>query len=475
MSFKNTLLMAVVLAIVALFIFRVELPESERIEREQFLLRKAEDAQIRRISISSSSGAFVFTRPTNAGEKSGWALEGVPEAVLDTASVSALIGALQSFKSDSVIPVAERAVDYTVYGLKEPSLKMEIESSGTKTAIEFGKLNEFLGKRYAQVTPARGPVELMLADDVLYKAAAKPIAEFREKNPIQFSDTELRQVIADWNGARIVFALEGTAWKIKEPVIADADFESVIGVVREIRGFKAAQYFDGVSDQAKYHLDAPQMKVEFSFSDSRKPIVVMASAGKPPSGEGKAQAGGEPMYFSLGGTTIYQSAENPLAKIIKPLREFRQRQLFTFEADSVSKLEIIERAGNSSMPPLVMENVGTKWMVNGVEGDAVFILQLINDLAVLEAADFPLPSQKDFGFDSALRRFTLTMKDAQGAVQTRTLTIGKSTAIPSGGKGYFALDSQHTDAPFILTEAAVQKLTPKPEALRKSVATPAPL
>ncbi len=352
---------------------------------------------------------------------------------------------------------------------------MEVISNNEKTAIEFGKLNEFIGKRYASITGAGNQSEIILADEALFKASAKPVEDFRDKNPIQFSDSELKQVAAEWNGVRMVVLQEGTEWNIKEPVQAPADFSAVIEIVREIRGFKAAEFIDTAPDLSAYNLNAPQMKVEFTFQTDRKPLTVLASAGTAPKAGDKNSAAKQPMFFSIGGKTIYKSADNALPKIIKPLRDFRQRQLFTFETDTVTKLEIVESGGNSSKAPMVMEHVGTSWKVNGQDGDAVFILQLINDIAVIEAADFPDSAQKDFGFQSPQRRFILTMKDRDGKVSTRELTIGKSANMPGGGKGYFAQDSAHPDAPFMLAEAVVQKLAPKLETLRRSAATPAPL
>jgi hypothetical protein len=100
---------------------------------------------------------------------------------------------------------------------------------------------------------------------------------------------------------------------------------------------------------------------------------------------------------------------------------------------------------------------------------------MINDLAFLEATDFPSSNEGDFGFNNPTQKFEVTLKDNQGKETKRELIIGKQTNIASGGKGYFAVDASQMQLPFILSEANVNKLMPKKESLLKPEVTPLPL
>ena len=143
--------------------------------------------------------------------------------------------------------------------------------------------------------------------------------------------------------------------------------------------------------------------------------------------------------------------------------------------DLVQKLNY--QATNASGINLHKE--GTNWKINDKLGDSVFILQLLNDLSLLEATDFPQDLKGDFGFSQPKARFDITLvanaTASENKESLRSLIIGKSANIPSGGKGYYAIDNDKPQLPFIITEEAFEKLVPKAEALVKVESTPQPL
>lgn len=472
MSLKNTLFMALMLGLVALFIFRYDIPEGERIERESFVLRKATDDQVKRIAVTNEKGTYVFVRGVvSQGENreavSGWQLEGLPEALLDASAVSTLSSGLQAFKSDSVIPPAEVSPDLSVYGLHAPVMTIEVGEGEGRTTIAFGKKNDFIDKRYARITGANGRSDIVMTAEAVFTAASKSRDEFRERNPLQFPDSSIATIVGEWKGTRIVLEQGASDWKIKEPVETAADNEAVLSMVRELRGLKVAEYFDQVKDLAAYGLIQPEAILQVTFKDAaRKPISIAASAA--PVGADSAQGG---VFFSLGGSTVYRAATNPLAKIVQPVNAFRIRRLFPFEVDDTRKL-VVSRAGE---PAITFEAQGPNWKVNGEQGDVVFVLQYLNDISFLDAIDFPKPDQKDLGFDKPSMQFELTLKSKDDKESTRALLIGKRAPMPTGGEGYYAADRDQLNLPFMLSVAAVQKLTPKVEALKKPASVPAPL
>lgn len=467
MSLKNTLMMALVLGLVGLFIFKYEIPRQQSVDRESFVVPAAADGKVKRISISGPAGSYALVL---SGEPGAWQIEGLPEAVLDSSLVTALTDSLQAFKSDSVIPAAEVAADLGVYGLSTPALTIEAGEGDARTAIAFGKKNEFISKRYARVSSQDGRATIVLTDDSVFTAASKSRDELRDRNPLQFPDSAVATVIGEWKGSRLAFEQVAGVWRMSEPVQAEADPEAVLTLVRELRGLKVSQYIDQVKDLSAYRLDKPDATFSLLFRDAKRSPVKLSISAAPPQAGSKEEAA----YFSLGGETVFKVAANPLPKMLLPASQFRVRRLFTFEVEQAHKM-VVSRASGNAREQVTMEVKGNGWTVNGKEGDPVFVLQYLNDISFLEATDFPAPGQKVTGLDTPSMVFELTLRGVDGKESRRTLVIGDYAEMPSGGNGAFAADRDHMDLPFMVSATTLQKLVPKVEALMKSEAVPAAL
>jgi hypothetical protein len=472
MNLKNTLFMALVLAVMAVFIFRVEIPEGERKERESFVLKMAPDDKVSFIKIVGEKESFAFRKVQKEAGTDTWQLDGLADAQLDQSAITTMVKGLQDFKNDSPIAQSDLAKDLTVYGLSSPLATIEVGEGDAKVIIRFGKSNDFIGKRYVQSVSADGTSQVILADDVLFEAAKKQKNDFREKNPIQFPDFSVSRLTLEnpKDKKRIVLTQEQSKWQMIEPVAAPVDESAVSAFFRDLRGLKAAEFIDNVSDRAAYQLDAPGLQIEIGFSADKKPLLLAVSDVASSEGENAKHA----LYLSLGGTTVIKTTEGRVLTLSRTPLDFRTKKLFQLDVDAITKLSVTEGASASSTP-LVLEQQNGTWKVNGKEGDIVFIRQLLSDLSEIEAVDFPVEAVKEQEFQNPVAQFQVLLKDKAGKESTRELIVGSEVKVPSGGKGYLAVEKGNFQAAFIISQATLEKLTPREEALLKPSTPPQPL
>ena len=472
MNLKNTLFMAVVLAVIAVFIFRVEIPEGERKERESFVLKKIPDDKLAFIKLIGEKDSFVFRKAKNESGIDAWQLEGLADAQLDQSAVTAIVKGLQDFKSDAPINSDEVAKDLSVYGLNSPTASIEVGEGEGRTAVRFGKSNDFIGKRYAQILAADGSSQIILADDVLFNAAKKEKSDFREKNPVQFPDFSVSRLTIEspQEKRRMVLTQTEGVWKIIEPVQALADDAAVAAFFRDLRGLKVAEFIDNVTDRSTYRLDAPALQIEIGFSGDKKPLLVAVADAPSTEGEVTKKA----LYLSLGGQSVFKTTEGQVLTLRRTPLDFRNKKPFQLEVDSISKL-MLSTAFENTPRVLMLEKQEDSWKVNGAEGDVVFVRQLLSDLSAVEAVDFPLFEISEKDFETPLAKFQITVKDNAGKESVRELLVARELDVPSGGKGFLACEKGKLQDAFLISRSSLEKLTPLEETLKKQLATPAPL
>jgi hypothetical protein len=482
MSFKNSLVMAVLLALVSVFIFRVEIPDSERRERDSFVLNKVDDKEISSIRVSlEGANTFDLKRKekTAEGESSAWFIEGLPDAPLDSSKVTALLRALQEFKSDAAIPSNEVSQDKGVYGLGDKSTTVTVRTGEQDAVIRFGKLNDFIGKRYIEVSK-NGISQLVMGDELLHAAAHVARDDYREKNPVQFSDFAVKRVVIEYpkDSLRIVLSQEAGDWKVVEPVDAPADATAINEFFRNLRGFKAERFIDGISDQSKYSLDKPDARFEILFSDeTRRPIrATIAQEDRSLRDSDASSEEKTALYLSVEGGTVFESRSAMLAQLKTTVFNLRKKKLFDFDVDQVQKV-IFSGAGLSEDQKMSLESVNGGWKVNSAEADPVFVRQVLSDLSALEAIDFPRPGvdPKTMGLGQPFVQVQIILKANDGKVTERALQVGAALTTAKNEQGRYMLDSNQPAVPWIISQESLLKRIPKQEQLKKLEATPAPL
>jgi ribosomal protein L23 len=126
-------------------------------------------------------------------------------------------------------------------------------------------------------------------------------------------------------------------WKIIEPVKADVDQSALDGFLTTLKDLEMERpVTESVTDPKIYGLDAPLLQIRFKTGDAWQEIQL---GDKNPVGDGyyaRIADGASVFLITLGNYTVLN----------KDLNELRRHQLFTFEPQSVTELEVIWEGGD---------------------------------------------------------------------------------------------------------------------------------
>lgn len=491
MSLKRTLIYAALLGAVAFYIFRVELPKEEAEQRKELLFpgiaaSSFQSVQIRKgkeepyvlenrepkpaVSAEENENkAGGIAAPDSSGK---WTIAGLPEAQIEGSNVSSLVSALKEFKLDSAIPANEVEQDNSIYGMKEPPLTLTVKSAEGEKEILFGKLNEFVGKRYTKVS---GRTDMYLVSDWLYNVANKSRNDFRSKTPVAFLDNELKELaLASPAGKVVLEQSEDLVWKIKEPLAAPAGSSAVSEVLRAARDLNVQTFIDGQDDKLiQFGLENPLVTLSLAFREnlSKAPLeILVGKTESTPPAEGGAKS--EPKadyYFKIRNKPgIYKSGIDIVTPLSRTPQSLREKKLFQFAAHEVSEATFEAK----DAAPVVLSKKDSKWLVNGKPADEPFVRELFMNLSNLEAEGWPTEGAV-LDFDAPRLKISLKLMPAGGSEhKIRTLVVGAETMLRDRTAYYVGVDD--LSAPFVIPEVAFKKLFLREETLLAPTPTPAP-
>jgi hypothetical protein len=490
MSPKKTLLFALILAAILIYIRQVELPQEEAKKEADLLFPGVKETEVQALTIKNEFGSFELintapTQPKAKEEKSSgetpvfseipagkWELADIKSEKLDSGPLTQLLTTITKIQLEGKISVQDQEKDLAVYGLDKPALTVTVKGPKGTTELVLGKENEYVGKHYLTVSGKEG---IYLVNTALYEAANKKRNDFRDKTPFQFSDYDLQSVTIDGTSGHMKFEQTGDAkWKIVEPGPYSGNTQAISDLLHDARIIRVSDYIDPAADgsqpaEAEFGLNTPALKLGLDFKEtSKKPHLDFIFALK------ETQAVGQ----IAGNPVVYKLDEKGFKDLEKPVEAFREKQFVRFDADGVQKA-VFERAGQEA---LVISNAAGKWTVNGQEGDLPFIMQVLRNVSDLSAVGYPR-SERDYGFTTPAVKITVTVKNESSGDKTDkgtkdiTLVVGSMAPADEAmvdGKGVTADYAAVGDLtePFLISEEALKKITPRAESLVKVQVSP---
>jgi hypothetical protein len=461
MSLPKTLIATIVLLAATLFIVKVELPRQEKEEREELFLEGLAAHEIRDVTISSVSGeklSLSREKSSNDDHKSSWIVSFdagkniVKETLIDEGAVATLTGQLETMRLTKPIPREEIEGDISIYGLDKPLIKVTVKGDETTREIDFGKRNDFTGKRYVRDLSTG---DTYLVAESAYTALNKKPFELRSKNRFDFDRSNLREIelIHGDSSAVKLTSSNGLNWKIVEPVEAPADQVAVTELLRQIRGLRANAIYDdkaiipeefsGREPDVIAHLvedegeDATSYRIAVTGGTSETPqmLVLEQETGKPP--------------FTVAG--------NAISQLRLGVEQLRQKRFFDFDLSAVTR-GTVEVAGKQV---LLLEKQGEDWRVNGEPGDLVFIEEYLETLANFEAEEFADNSSEE---DSVTSSPFLKILLSFGDKGERTLVVGSERkSVPE--KLQRLVEVGPSKEVFFVSNDRLDSIVPKPETL----------
>jgi hypothetical protein len=282
-----------------------------------------ETDKIEGLTIKSAAGT-VTTLKKDANKWQIVAPVTAPAADSEVMSLTSALGQLEIVRV-----IDEKPGDLKEYGLAAPRIEVEFKSAEGKPS---GRL--FIGDK----TPTGAGLyarrndepRVFLIADYQETSLNKSTFDLRDKSIIKVERDNIDGVEVNLSGRPILFAKEGTEWKLTRPLEARADFSSVDGLVGRV---ESAQMKSIVTEQAtpeelkKYGLEKPDVTVTVNQGSAR---AVLALGG----------AAGEDVYARDLSKPMVVTVDKSLADDLKKgADDYRRKEAFEFRAFNATRAD----------------------------------------------------------------------------------------------------------------------------------------
>ena len=386
------------------------------------------------LELKSDAGSWTVAKPSSQPA--------------DGPGVDELAERLGSLRAERIADVELK--DAAKYGLDKPSavVTLEYTAKGGKTETKILKLGKPVddkvpdGERFANV---EGSTTVgVLPAWVSKKLTADPI-KFRDRGLASFVSAD--KVVLARGGKDATFVKEGGAWKMKEPVAAEAEDQALRELHDALAKLRADEFVeDKPGDLKKYGLDKPE---RWRLFNGDKEVLNLLVGGR------EKEGGGFRAYAKLDKGDAVVLLDMPLTA--KLSAEYRKRSLWpALNVPEASKIVVKTADGTGSF---TLEKGPAGWREAG-KPDAKLNAEAVNEFldafAELKAAKYvehkPAEGLKLYGLDPPQR--TITVETTTG--QKRTLLVGR---LDDAKRAYAKVEEKDRTDVVALSEADTAKLT----------------
>jgi hypothetical protein len=333
MRYWPTLLMALVLAGLGLYLYVVEFPAKETEERQEAGRNKVlllDQASITGLTFKTDRSELVFERTPDKG----WVLTAPLRTEADQREVQNLIRALVTGSVHRV--VEENPAALSPFGLDRPVTTVTITGSGKRETLAIGDTGPLSSTLYAL---RESDHTLLLTDLAPKDFVNKTLLTFRRKDILHVTPTEVDRVRLTYPTTEIVLyrAAEKpkAKWKIRYPIEAEADLTEVRMLLFRLEDLKAM----GIVDQGPERdtlaktLTTPKVKVTVHAAEGDQAVKLYQP--DPASGEAIAETSPDAPLYKINPTAIKD--------LTKELFNFQDKRLLGVDAADIAMLTVKTR------------------------------------------------------------------------------------------------------------------------------------
>jgi hypothetical protein len=246
-------------------------------------------------------------------------------------------------------------------------------------------------------------------------------AEQKEKGEklFDFDKSKARALRVEKEG-KVVAALsradDKSSWKITEPVVAEADDQTVSTMLDQLGGLKQKKDLADEKDAKSYGLDAPRLVVSLKLDDGKE-LGLQIGADNPFDNTAYVRKLGDPTIRIIDGYN-----KSNYDKSLLDLRDKRVAHL-----DDSAEIRRIEVSGLKT--PYTLAKEGGKWKLGAVEADASVADRVAGSVKSLRATGIASEKAENlaqYGLDKAKVAVKLGVGTPGGSdTLTRTVLIGQ--------------------------------------------------
>ena len=389
---------------------------------------------IAKVELKKRDAAETVLERSNAGK---WQLTAPSKFLADQETAGQLVNSASSVASDRV--VEDKASDVSAYGLKSPSLEVDLTTKTGKTSkLKIGDDTPTNSGAYAML---EGDPRVFTVASYVKSGLDKSVNDLRDKRLLTFDQDKLSRVELTAKKQDIEFGRDKDQWQIVKPKPLRADGLQVEELIRKLKDAK--------------------MDLTVSAEDAKKAASAFAS-GTPAATVKATDASGTQQlevrknkddYYAKSSAVdgVHKVTADLATGLDKGLDDFRNKKLFDFGYNEPSKIEM-----HSGSKAYFLTKGGSDWWSNSKKMDAGSAQELVSKLRDLATSKFV-----DSGFAKPSIEIAVTSEDGK---RVEKVSIAKS------GDNYVA-KRENEPALYQLDSSAVDGLQKAADEM-KPAATP---
>lgn len=372
MRYWPTLVMALVLAGLGLYLYVIELPQKESHERQDIADKKVllfDQDTLSGLTIKTDQQELVFVRTLDKG----WVLTSPLSTEADQREVQSLIRALVTGTVTRF--VEERPTNLSPYGLDNPVTTITVAAGAARETFSIGDSGPLTSTLYVLRESDR---KVLLTNLAPKDFVNKTLMTFRRKDLLRLSPGDIDRIRLTYPTTEIVL-YQGqekpkSKWKIRYPIEAEADQTEARALLFRLEDLKALGIIDPgpERDALAKTLTVPNVKVTIHTADGDQTVKLYQP--DPASGEAFAETSSTGPLYRINPTAIRD--------LTKELFSFQDKRLLGIDFTDIAILSV-----KTPTEQYVLINQQNEWVLE--DQPAERLDQQAIDLFVSRVANVP--------------------------------------------------------------------------------------
>lgn len=395
MRFRNTAILAVLVALLGAYLYFVERPAYQREQEKKTLLSFEPDQAVRirletsgqKIELEKRDGKWVITEPR--------------ELPADQTAVQNLLRA--TAEAELKREVATSPKDWAPYGLDEPVAKVRIELEGGRALPEIavGEATPIGFNAYAR---RDDEARVLLTTGTFRSGVQKKLDDLRDRKVLDFSEDAVEEIsLRPRDGEAVRLRRDGADWKIVEPIEAKADSSRVRSLLGSLRAMRVRRFVDEEKggDAAERDLEPPRLRVELSLKGGESRLLEVGGA--------TPEASERQIYVRVPARkATYTVGSHVWTSLARTANDLRDKTVLAVDRKAVSRLALERSDGEG----FTLERRGEEWRVadaGGAKTRKTVAQRLVDDVLELHGTSVASDDGDlgSFGLDAPQIRITL--------------------------------------------------------------------
>jgi hypothetical protein len=324
------------------------------------------DSEISKVDLKKKDASETVLEKNNAGK---WQLTAPKQFLADQEAAGQLVTSASSVASDRV--VEDKASDVSGYGLKSPSLEVDVTTKAGKTSrLKIGDDTPTNSGAYAML---EGDPRVFTVASYVKTGLDKSVNDLRDKRLLTFDQDKLSRVELMAKKQDMEFGRDKDQWQIVKPKPLRADGLQVEELIRKLKDAK--------------------MDLTVSDEDAKKAVSAFASGTPVATVKATDASGTQQLDVRKSKDDYYakSSAVDGVHKVTadlgtgldKGLDDFRNKKVFDFGFNDPNKIEMHHNGKTYSF-----QKTGEDWFSNGKKLDSTSVQSLLDKLRDFSASKF---------------------------------------------------------------------------------------